>query len=567
MKVNPYRRSCERRRYTVIAIFLLAALVLVARVVQLQYAEREFLQAQGDSRQQRTVEIPAHRGMLSDRNGEVLAISTPVGSVWVEPGRLLEARADWGRLPQRLNFTEAQLAQMLQERKERKFFYLRRHILPVEAEKILALGIPGVHLRTEYRRYYPAGEVAAQLIGITDVDDQGQEGLELMFDKQLRGQPGARWVRQDSNGRIIDDLAQIRAPKHGENLRLSIDRGLQYCSYRTLESAVRDHRASSGTVVVLDVVTGEVLAQAQAPSFNPNAKREGSVAARRNRAMTDQYEPGSIVKPFTILAALASGRYQTDSIIDTSPGSLRIGRYTIRDIRDFGPLDMTGVLVKSSNVASATIALELPADHLWKTFSSVGFGQPLFTNYPGEAAGLLREPSTWRQTEWASLGYGYGLSVTPMHMAQAFMILGNRGVHHVPSFLANPPLRGARVLPREICDQVLQMLEHVTLPGGTAIRARVPGYTVAAKTGTVRKRTDSGYSASNHISMITGVVPRRHPRLAILVLIDEPKAGQYFGGQVAGPVFRRIAWEALRLLNIPPDDPEGLRHAHAGGSG
>ena len=565
-----YHRSCLIRRRFVTVIFLLLAMALVGRVVQLQYAEREFLLAQGDSRQQRTVEIPAHRGILTDRNGELLAISTPVGSVWADPARLLAARAEWGDLPEQLSLSESKLAQMLTERQNRKFFYLRRHLLPAEAEKISSRNIPGLHLRMEYRRYYPIGEAAAQLIGITDIDDQGQEGLELMFDAQLRGQPGARRVRQDSNGRIIDDLAQLRAPKHGENLRLSIERGLQYFAYRTLESAVRKHRARNGSVVVLDVVTGEVLTMAQAPSFNPNARRRDSAELRRNRAMTDQYEPGSIVKPFTVLAGLQSGRYTKDSLFETSPGTMRLDNspYIIEDTKDLGTLDLTDVLVRSSNIASAKIALGLPAEHLWKVFSSVGFGQPLFTNYPGEATGVLRESSTWQPTDQASLGYGYGLSVTPMHLAQAFTILGNRGVHHIPSFLAQPSTSGTRVLPPEICDQVLEMLEQVTQSGGTATRAQVPGYTVAAKTGTVRRHSaKDGYSSSSHIAIIAGVVPRRHPRLAILVLVDDPRAGVYFGGLVAAPLFRRIAWEALRLLNIPPDDPQGLRQASMGGSG
>ncbi len=566
--MSSYHRSCQFRRRLVTVVFLVLALALVARVVQLQYAEREFLLAQGDSRQQRTVEIPAHRGMLTDRHGELLAISMPVGSVWAEPARLLAARADWGDLPTQLGVSENALAQTLEERKARKFYYLRRHLLPAEAERISSRNLPGLHLRMEYRRYYPTGEAAAQLIGITDIGDQGQEGLELMFDAQLSGQAGARRVRQDSNGRIIGDLAQIRAPKHGENLRLSIERGLQYFAYRTLESAVRKHRARSGSAVVLDAVTGEVLAMAQAPSFNPNAPRAGQNERRRNRAMTDQYEPGSIVKPFTVLAALQSGRYTPDSVFDTSPGYMQIKSYTIRDIRDFGQLDMAGVLVKSSNVASAQMALDMPAEHLWGVFNSVGFGQPLFTNYPGEVSGVLREPSSWRQSEWASLGYGYGLSVTPMHLAQAFTILGNRGVHHIPSFLADPKTHGTRVLSREVCDQVLHMLEQVTQPGGTATRARVPGYTVGAKTGTVRRHSaEGGYSASSHLAMIAGVVPRRHPRLAILVLVDDPSAGDYYGGVVAAPLFSRIAWEALRLLNIPPDDPQGLRQAATGGQG
>ena len=561
------RVSYNWRRRLVLGLFLVIGIGLVGRAVQLQYAEQEFLTAQGESRQLRTVPIPASRGMLLDRHGEPLAISTPVQSVWAEPGPLLEAEDRWLELAELLNLSRPKLKRLVLDRQDRKFVYLRRQITPDQAEKVVALQIPGVGLVTEYRRYYPAGAVAAQLLGGTDIDDKGQEGLELAFDSRLRARPGARRVRQDRYGRIIDDLAQLRPPKHGEDLRLGIDLWLQYHAYQELQRTVLEHRAQSGTVVVLDVVTGEVLAMVQAPSYNPNGNRSADPGRRRNRAVTDLYEPGSVMKPFTVLAALASGAYGPDDRIDTAPGHWRIGGHRISDIRNFGELDLRGVLVKSSNVAAARIALDLSGDTLWDTLDRAGFGQPLRIGYPGEAVGILREPGQWVRTDQASLGYGYGLSATPLHIAQAYMVLGNHGVRHPISFLARPQADGERMLPRRHCDAVLRMMEGVTGPEGTARRVRLPGYTVAAKTGTVQKMVDGTYSDRHHVAMIAGVVPARHPRLAILVLVDTPRSGQYFGGEVAGPVFREVAREALRLLNVPPDDREWMTQASPGGTG
>ena len=561
------RVSYGWRRRLVLGLLLLVGIGLIGRAVQLQYAEQEFLTAQGESRQLRTVPIPASRGMLLDRHGEPLAISTPVRSVWADPKPLLDARDRWPDLARELGLSRLKLKRRVLERQNRKFVYLRRQITPDQAARVEALKIPGVGLVTEYRRYYPAGAVAAPLIGGTDIDDNGQEGLELAFDARLRARPGARQVRQNRYGRIIDDLAQVRPPKHGENLRLGLDLWLQYHAYQELEAAVLRHRARSGNVVVLDVVTGEVLVMAQAPSFNPNGRRAAPPDHRRNRAVTDPYEPGSVMKPFTILTALMTGIYDESSRFDTNRGRLEVGGRTIKDVRDFGELDMSGVLVKSSNVAAASIALDLPGESLWETLDRLGFGQPLRVGYPGETIGVLREPRHWVAVDQAVLGYGYGLSATPLHIAQAYMTLGNHGVRHPISFLAHPPPDGERVLPREHCDAVLRMMEKATRPGGTAQRARVPGYTVAAKTGTVQKIIDGDYSERHHVALIAGIVPARHPRLAILVLVDGPSAGQYYGGQVAAPVFQEVAREALRLLNVPPDDWGWTSQAAAGDAG
>ena len=562
-----HRVSYNWRRRLVLGLFLLIGLGLAGRAIQLQYAEQEFLTAQGESRQLRTVPIPASRGMLLDRHGEPLAISTPVQSVWAEPTQLIESQDRWLELARELGLSRLKLKRLVLDRQDRKFVYLRRQVTPDLAAKITALQVPGVGLVTEYRRYYPAGAVAAQLIGGTDIDDRGQEGLELAFDARLRAQPGARRVRQDRYGRVIDDLAQVRPPKHGENLRLGIALWLQYRAYQELQAAVLEHRAQSGTVVVLDVVTGEVLAMAQAPSFNPNGNRAAPPDRRRNRAVTDPYEPGSVMKPFTILTALMTGVYDENSRFDTNRGKWRIGGRLIQDIKDFGELDLGGVLIKSSNVASARIALDLRGESLWETLDRLGFGQPLAISYPGETVGVLREPQHWVPVDQAALGYGYGLSATPLHIAQAYMVLGNRGVRQPISFLANPRPDGERVLPREHCDAVLRIMGKITQPGGTAWRARIPGYTVAAKTGTVQKLIDGVYSKRHHVALTAGVVPARHPRLAILVLIDSPSAGQYYGGQVAAPIFREVAHEALRLLNVSPDDREWMSRASSGGAG
>ncbi len=548
-----------------LGLFLLGATGLIARVVQLQYAEHDFLLEQGEIRQIRMVPIPAHRGMLLDRRGEPLAISTPVQSVWTHPARTLTADPKHlEALARQLKLPVSELRQLLKKRQDRKFVYLRRQLTPAQAQEVMALEVPGVHLQTEYRRYYPIGEAAAQLIGGTDIDDVGQEGLELAFDARLRGQPGVRKVRRNERDQIIDDLTQVRAPKHGGNLRLSIDRGLQYFAYRELDHAVRTHQARGGSVVVLDVITGEVLAMAQAPSFNPNMRVAAEPALRRNRAMTDLYEPGSVIKPFTLLAALASGQYDRQTRIDTAPGYWVLDRHRISDIRNFGELDLEGVLVKSSNVAMAQIAFQLPPQLLWETLDGLGFGQPLGTHFPGEAIGVLRTPDQWARLDQASLGYGYGLSATPLHMAQAYMVLGNRGVRHSVSFLANPETISQRVLPSYLCEQVLHMLEAVAKPGGTAQRANLPGYTSAVKTGTVRKSVGGAYSEKHHVALIGGLVPSRHPRFAMLVLIDDPRSGKYFGGQVAAPVFQRVAWEAIRRLNVPPDLPVQMVKTHPG---
>ena len=548
------RIAYDWRRRLVLGLFLLVGVGLIGRAVQLQTAEQEFLQAQGESRQLRTVPIPASRGMLMDRNGEALAISTPVQSVWAVPARALEAGERLAELARELGLSETKLEAMLRARLDRQFAYLRRQLPPDQAARVRALGLPGVSLSTEYRRYYPSGVVVAPLLGSTDIDDNGREGLELALDERLRAQPGVRQVRQDRHGQIIDDIAQLRAPKHGENLQLSIDLGLQSLVYRELEGAVRKHRAKGAVAVVLDVVTGEVLAMAQVPSFNPNDRSTAGFEHRRNRAITDVYEPGSVVKPFTALAALASGDYQTDSEFETFGGEIKIGRYTISDFRDFGTLDMSGMLVKSSNVAAAQLAMGLPPDTLWETLDRVGFGQTLGLSFPGQAAGVLRTPDQWGEVEQASLGYGYGLSVTPLHIAHAYMVLGNRGIRQPLSFLARPDLHGQRVLSRKLCETVLGMLEHTSSPGGTATLARVSGYTVAAKTGTVRKLVNGNYSRGHHVAMTAGVAPAGRPRAAIMVLVDTPRGKQYFGGQVAAPVFRSVAREAMRLLNVSPDD-------------
>lgn len=543
-------------RYRLVKVFVLLCMTaLIARVFHLQYIQKADLEDEGVVRQERAVTIPAHRGMLQDRKGKTLAVSTPVESAWAHPGHLQKSRHRLPELAAALEIPVETLRLRLERRKGRNFLFLRRHLTPAEAEAVRALDIPGVHLDTEYRRYYVMGAAAAQLLGTVNIDDHGQEGLELAYDRELRAQAGIRRVRRDLQGEIVDSLGEIRAPKHGRDLRLSIDRELQYAAYQELDRAVHAHQARAGILILMDAVSGGILALAQTPSFNPNDRNSQAGAQRRARAITDLYEPGSVIKPFTVLAALMSGRYDETSHIDTAPGYWMMNDYRIADVRNFGTLDLTQILAKSSNVAAARIAVDLPAQDWWDVLSRLGFGQVPETEFPGAATGVLRAPEYWMPIDQAILGYGYGVSASALHLTQAFSVLANRGVFRRPSFLADSFGQERRVLPQDACRRVLRMLEQVTQDGGTAWRAALPGYTIAAKTGTVRKLVDGAYSSEHHVAMIAGVIPARYPRLVMLVLIDEPAHGQYFAGQVTAPVFQRVAWEAVRRLNIPPDNP------------
>ena len=561
MDAGKERRGYPGRRILVLGLFALGIGTLLWRVADLQLNRKEFLQGQGDARHLRVVAMPADRGQLLDRNGDPLAISTPVDSVWATPRELLDASGRLAELAAVLGLDADALARDLKARRAREFIYLRRHVEPDIAARVRALGIPGVSLQREHRRYYPQGPVAAHVVGFTDVDDRGQEGLELAYEDTLRGEPGAKRVIRDRLGRVVENVELIRAPRAGDDIVLSLDRRVQYLAYRSLLGGVTRHRARGGSAVVLDAGTGEVLAMVNQPAYNPNNRAERVSARFRNRAVTDVFEPGSTAKPFTIAAALESGLFQHDSAIDTSPGRLAVGKHTVRDAHNYGVLDVTGVITKSSNVGASKLALALEPEQMWRTLTRVGFGLSSGSGFPGETDGVLPHFSAWRDIHRATISFGYGLSVTALQLAQAYAVIANGGEIPAITFLragsdgAARPER-TRVLERATADALRAMLGTVVGPQGTARRAAIAGYRVGGKTGTARKSTAGGYADDRYLAVFAGMAPLTRPRLVTVVVVDEPSAGQYYGGQVAAPIFKEIMTGALRLLGEPPDGPD-----------
>ncbi len=555
MTSNKGAAKYRGRRITLLGIMIVVAGGLVWRAVDLQILHKEFLQGQGDARHLRVVSIPAHRGMITDRHGEPLAISTPVDSIWANPQDLLAARGEWKQLAKALGVDRAWLKERLERNAAREFVYLKRHVQPELAEQVMALGIPGVSTQREYRRYYPAGEVAGHLLGFTNVDDAGQEGLELSFEQLLHGTPGSMRVVKDRLGRIVETVERINEPVPGRDLALSIDRRIQYIAYRELKAAVQANRAKSGSAVVLDVNTGEVLAMVNQPAFNPNNRESLRGDHYRNRAVTDLFEPGSTVKPFTVATALESGQYQPGTLIDTTPGTLRVGPNTIRDVHNYGLIDVTTLIAKSSNVGSGKLALALPPEQLWRKFAAVGLGAPSGGNVPGEALGSLPDYHRWYPIDRVTFSFGYGLSASTLQLARAYAALANGGVLKPVSLvpLTQAPA-GERVMGGQVARQVVAMLEAATGDKGTGGAARVPGYRVAGKTGTVRKSAQGGYAEDSYLSLFAGLVPASDPRLAMVVMINDPRGDQFYGGAVAAPVFSRVMSGALRLLDVAPDD-------------
>jgi cell division protein FtsI (penicillin-binding protein 3) len=548
--------SFRWRAYLLLALLAMSALALTWRAINLQLVDHSFLARQGDARFSRVLDIAAHRGTISDRYGEPLAVSTPVDSIWVNPGELALATDQIPRLAAALKLDPLELARRVTSNLDREFLYLARHRQPAEAAQIKALGIPGVYTSREYRRYYPAGEVTGHLLGFTNVDDAGQEGLELAFDHWLAGEDGLKRVIQDRYGRIVQNIESIRPAREGRDLVLSIDLRIQYLAYRELKAAIRDQRARAGSVVVLDVASGEVLAMVNQPAYNPNDRDQIEAAVYRNRAATDIFEPGSSIKPFFVAAGLVSGKYDSRSVIDTSPGYFKVGSKIFEDEHNLGAIDIATVLAKSSNVGMAHIALTLPPQEIWTTLTRLGFGQVTTSGYPGESAGLLPAYSQWRPIGIVTMSHGYGLSVTPLQLAHAYATLGAYGVVRPVSFLRleAPPL-GEQKLPTPVCHELLGMLETVVTAEGTGKLAAIPGYRVSGKTGTAWKATAGGYSTDRYMAVFGGVAPATAPRLAAVVVIDEPSAGQHMGGQVSAPVFSRIVGGALRLLAVAPDQP------------
>jgi cell division protein FtsI (penicillin-binding protein 3) len=558
------------RLRVVLVLFVLAAIGLAARAVDLQVLDDGFLEGQGDARYTRVAKLSAHRGSILDRHGEPLAVSTPVDSVWANPRELTRAADRLPELAEALNRDVQWLTRRVTSNLDREFIYLMRHMRPSDAAQVEQLGLPGVYLLREYRRYYPAGEVTGHLIGFTSIDDVGQEGLELAFDHSLGGEPGAKRVIQDRLGRTVEDIESISAPRPGADLVSSVDLRIQYLAYRELKAAVQQHRAKSGSVVVLDVETGEVLAMVNQPTYNPNDREQLKAAQYRNRAATDIFEPGSSIKPFVVASALATGRYGPDSIIDTGPGMMRVGIKTIQDKHNLGAIPLTTVIAKSSNVGMAKLALTLEPQAMWGTLDALGFGKVTGSGFPGESAGLLNHFTQWRPIGQATMSYGYGLSVTPLQLAQAYAVLGSGGLRRPVSMRrVDAPVAAERVLDAVVARDLVEMMEHVVSSEGTGNRAALIGYRVAGKTGTAWKASGGGYSTDRYIAVFGGVVPASRPRLAAVVIVDEPGGRQYYGGDVAAPVFANVMAGALRLMGIPPDDlatlPETtLVQAHAG---
>jgi cell division protein FtsI (penicillin-binding protein 3) len=547
------------RRVFVLSVFGVAMASLIARGFFLQVLDHERLSEEGESRHLRVVEMPAHRGMIVDRQGEPAAISTPVDTVWADPSVLIQARERLPELAKILGLDSDVLFQRIAQRSDKEFIYIKRRVNPEKARRVMALGLPGVSLQREYRRFYPMGEVMAHVIGFTNVDDKGQEGMELAYDEWLSGSSGLKRVVKDRLGRVVDDVEQISAPAPGKELRLSIDSRLQYLAYRELKRAVQEQGARSGSVVLLRPQTGEVLAMVNQPSFNPNNRQGDKGGVYRNRAVTDVFEPGSTAKPFVVAAAIDSGRYAPSSIIDTAPGYYRVNGNQIKDVRNYGRISLGKILVKSSNVGASRLALKLPSEYLWSVFDGVGFGHITGSGFPGEAAGLMNDYSRWREFEKATLSFGYGLSVTPLQLAEAYAVLAADGVYHPASFLElDEPPDSKTIMRPETAKAVRRMLQGVVSKEGTAYLARVEGYTVAGKTGTVRKSIAGGYSEDRYIAVFAGMVPAEKPELVAVVMINEPSKEEYYGGLVAAPVFSRIMTDAVRLLDIAPDDYKGM---------
>jgi cell division protein FtsI (penicillin-binding protein 3) len=543
-------------RSRLLLLLLLAWLAALAlRALYLQGLDNDFLQQKGESRYLRVIELAATRGSIVDRNNELLAISTPVESVAASPADLEITPEQVRRLARLLGEDVADLRKKLADTK-REFVYLKRQLPPDDAARVVALGIPGVFLQREHRRYYPAGEVTAHLIGLTDVDGRGREALELAFEQQLAGRAGSRRVIKDRLGKIVEDMESIRAPLHGRTLALSIDARVQYLAYRELKAAVAANRARAGSIVVLDVATGEVLAMASAPSFNPNNRGRFDPQRARNRAVTDLFEPGSTLKPFTAAAALEAGTVRPESVIETAPGQFAIGNRVIRDPHPQGALTVAQVIQKSSNIGAAKIALELKPELLWSLFHHVGFGAPPHSGFPGEVPGRLRAAASWRPIEQATMSYGHGISVSLLQLARAYLIFATDGeLRDVTLLRREAPAGTPRVISAPTAQAVRRMLEMAVQPGGTAPRAQVTGYRVAGKTGTARKIEGRGYASDRHVASFVGFAPASAPRLVVAVMIDEPSAGEYYGGAVAAPVFSAVMAEALRALGVSPDAP------------
>jgi cell division protein FtsI (penicillin-binding protein 3) len=544
-----------RRRVLLIGVLTLFAGLFI-RGIYLQSLHKEFLQQKGDARYSRSLVLQAHRGKITDRNGELLAISSPVESVWASPPDVEINKQQKNSLAKLLGIKTNDIDKKIANR-EREFAYLKRRISPELAAKVMSLEIPGIFLQREYKRFYPAGDVTAHLVGFTGIDDNGQEGFELAQNAVLSGKAGSRRVIQDRQGHIVEDLQAVKVPQDGHDLVLSIDRRIQYLAFRELAKAVEEHHAKAGAVVVLDAKTGEVLAMVNLPTYNPNnpVNIQGKT---RNRAITDTFEPGSTMKPVTASAAMQFGDFKPDTKIQTAPGSMTIGPNTIHDSHMHGILTVAQVIQKSSNVGAARMALSLKREELWSTFNQLGFGTKTHIGFPGESSGILRNYKTWRPIEQATMSFGHGISVTLLQLARAYTVFANEGELKPVSLikLTEAPV-GHQVFSGQVANDVKDMLELVVQPGGTALKAQVAGYRVAGKTGTAHKLGPAGYEADKYVASFVGIAPASNPRLIMAVMIDEPsiEKDQYYGGASAAPVFSAVMADALRMLAVPQDSP------------
>lgn len=543
----------------VLALLALMVGAIAWRIVDLHVIDHDFLQAHGDARSVRHIPIPAHRGLITDRNGEPLAVSTPVTTLWANGKELFKAQERWGDLAAALGQEPGSFSRRLTQAQDREFMYLVRGLTPEQGQRILDLKVPGVYGLEEFRRFYPAGEVTAHVVGFTDVDDKGREGVELAFEEWLAGVPGKRQVLKDRRGRLIKDVQVTQNAKAGKTLALSIDLRLQYLAHRELRNALIEQGAKAGSLVMIDVKTGEILAMVNQPSYNPNNRRNLQPAAMRNRAMIDVFEPGSTVKPISMAAALQTGRWKPEDKVEVYPGSLQIGRYTIKDVsKTQGPiLDLTGILINSSNVGMSKIAFDIGGETIHDMMAKVGFGQDTGLGFPGERVGELPNHREWRKAETATLSYGYGVSVTAIQLAHAYATLANNGMVLPLSMtrVDRQPV-GAQVVPPEVAKNLQVMLQQVIEAPRGVFRAQVPGYHVSGKSGTARKASvgTKGYTENAYRSMFAGFAPSTNPRIAMMVVIDEPSKGGYFGGLVSAPVFSKVMAGSLRLMNITPDN-------------
>lgn len=550
------KRELPRWRLAVIGAGLaVCVVVLIVRAIDLQVLQRDFLQGEGDARHVRTLPDVAMRGPIVDRNGEILAMSAPVDSIWAHPTTVLAQPGGVQRLATALSRDPDELEHFLRGRAGREFVWVQRQLSPEAAESVLALRIAGVHAQREYRRFYPHGESAAQIVGLANIDERGIEGVEAVFDSWLTGSDGAKRVVRDRHGRHARDVAQLRSVQHGRELRLTIDQRLQYVAHLELKNQVERHKAKGGAAILLDARSGEVLAMVSMPTGNPNDRASLDPRRLRNQVVTDAFEPGSVIKPLTVAAALDAGVVRPDAVLHTSPGTMRVGTLTVRDFRNYGSIDLATLIARSSNVGATQLAFAMSPGEYWAALQRVGLGERTGLPLPGEAAGLLRDFTTWRRVEHATMSYGYGLSTSLAQLAAAYLPFANHGVRLPLTLveLADDPREPVQAMGGETADRVLEMMERTISIHGTARQAAIRGYRVAGKTGTSRKAGVGGYSEDRYRSVFIGLAPASRPRFVMAVMIDEPGAGEYYGGVVAAPVFAAVVERALALYGVTPD--------------